>query len=99
MKRTETFKTSVEDLVCGDEGYNRAEIGWALEIGLSESGVAGMQVKVLHATLYGNEPDKRLNLDEYSVKIISDYCIGIDKEFKPEKVVADLNRKYLQIDI
>ena len=47
MKRTETFKTTVEDIVCNRVGYNYAEIGWALEIGLSDTGVTNLNTKDL----------------------------------------------------
>lgn len=99
MKRTNlTFLTEVDDIACTQDLYTRASIGWLIDINYDEEGLLHSNIKILHITLYGNEPEKRLTLPYYNIEIINEYCIGLDQRLRPNKLVLDFNNNSIQIN-
>ena len=96
MKRTETFKTTVEDLVCNRVGYNYAEIGWALEIGLSDTGVTSLNTKILFVTLRGHEEDYRVPLGAFKVGVVIDSFF--ENGYQPESMAINFTDNNIQIN-
>jgi len=96
MKRTETFKTKVGDLVCNRVGYNYAEIGWALEIGLSDTGVTSLNTKILFVILRGHKEDYRVSLTAFNIEVVSDGDLG--HRYQPESMVINFTNNNIQIN-
>ena len=96
MKRTETFKTTVEDLVCNRVGYNYAEIGWALEVGLSDTGVTSLNTKILFVILRGHHEDLRVPLNAFKLELVSDG--DLEHGYQPESMVINFTDNNIQIN-
>jgi len=96
MKRTETFKTTVEDIVCNRVGYNYTEIGWALEIGLSDTGVTNLNTKILFIILRGHKEDYRVPLKTFNTEIVSDG--DLEHGYEPESMVINFTDNNIQIN-